>query len=158
MAKIEPHHLFIIPYLSIICALCSSLPAFPLLLSLALSSNLTLMLTHFVTPRWLPLPSSLPLPLSPHRSEDTSARRRISLQSPPPPSSNPPSLSSLFHSISPCPTLFIFLPALSFATHTHTHTHSVVNKAGRWGNKGPPRRRGTLRTTASVSLVNLVSW
>ncbi|XP_014875676.1 paired box 10 [Poecilia latipinna] len=111
------------------------------------------MLTHFVTPRWLPLPSSLPLPLSPHRSEDTSARRRISLQSPPPSTSLHPSipllplslyltLSNSLH-LSPCTLL------------CNTHTHSVVNKAGRWGNKGPPRRRGTLRTTASVSLVNL---
>lgn len=71
--------------------------------------------------------------------------------SPEPP---PPSLSSLFHSISPCPTLFIFLPALSFTTHIH----SIVNKAGRLGNKGPRRRRGTLRIPASVYLVNLVSW
>ena len=93
----------------------------PLLLSLALSSNLTLMLTHFVTPRWLPLPFSLSLSLSPHRSEDTSARRRISLQSSPPlllPLSLYLTLSNSLH----------LSPTLLF-----THTHSIINKAGEQG-------------------------
>lgn len=135
--------IYLSPTISPLSVLYGPLCRPPLLLSLALSSNLTLMLTHFVTPRWLSLSLSLCLSLSPHRLEDKSACRRISLQSPPFPS------STLSLSLSSCLTLSISLPLSPF---THTRTHSIVNKAGEQGtrgeqgNKGPQSRKVRHRT------------
>lgn len=86
MAKIELHHLFIIRYLSIICALCSTLLASPPPLA-GIKFKLDTDVDSLCHPSVAPSPFlsfSFSLSLSPHRSEDTSARRRISLQSSPP--------------------------------------------------------------------------
>ena len=120
----------------------------PLLLSLALSSNLTLMLTHFVTPRWLPLslplsrslPLSLALFLSLPLSLSIAWRTRVPAdaflsRAPPLPLSLSLTLSNSLH----------LSPTLSF-THTHIHTHIVLStkleNKGRRGNRGIKVHRG----------------
>lgn len=108
----------------------------PLLLSLALSSNLTLMLTHFVTPRWLPLPS--PLPLSPSLGGHECPQTHFSPEPPLLPLSLYLTLSNSLH----------LPPTLSFThAHTYTHVHTLLStkleNEGRWGNKGPQRKRVT---------------
>lgn len=131
----------IIP-LSVLYALVSRPP---LLLLLALSSNLTLMLTHFVTPRWLSLSLSLARFLSLSLSLPIARRTRVPAdaflsRAPPFTLSLALTLSNSLH----------LSPTLLFPhTHAHLHTHGIVNKAGEQGtlgdqgNRGPRRRRVT---------------
>lgn len=92
----------------------------PLLLSLALSSNLTLMLTHFVTPRWLSL-LSLSLSLSIARRTRVPADAFLSRAGP---------RSSLSLSLA---------LTLSNSLHLHSPLHTVLStkleNKGRRGNR-----------------------
>lgn len=90
----------------------------PLLLSLALSSNLTLMLTHFVTPRWLlslslSFPHSLSLSLSPSLGGQECPQTHFSPEPP-----------------FPLPLSFTLSNSLHLLCYSPLRTHSIVNKAG----------------------------
>lgn len=158
MVKTVFHHLFITYYASIICALWSALSASPPPLA-GIKFKLDTDVDSLCHPS-VALPLSPSASLSPHRLEDKSACRRISLQSAPPPRPECPHLANITASHFPSFSLSCSLtlshslhlshfPSLSHSLfpspsflHTHTWTHSIVNKAGEQGTRGEQGNKG----------------